>query len=79
MINDLKEDTELKSQLMQKQQKSKGFQFTFPNGAILGFWHPIRAGQKSYDLMLNNGKDNCFYKVGNITNIDMINEVLNDR
>ena len=61
------------------QQRSKGFQFTFPNGAILGFWHPIREGQKSYDVMLNNGKDNCFYKVGNITNIDMINEVLNDR
>ena len=59
------------------QQRSKGFQFTFPNGAILGFWHPTRTGQNSYDLMLNNGKDNCFYKVKNITNIDMINEVLN--
>lgn len=61
------------------QERSKGFQFTFPNGAILGFWRPIRRGQKSYDLVLNDGKDNCFYKVGNITNIDMIREVLIDK
>ena len=62
------------------QQRSKGFQLTFPNGAVLGFWSPLRKGQKSYDLMLNNGKDNCYYKVGNITDIDTINEVLwNDR
>lgn len=62
------------------QQRSKGFQLTFPNGAVLGFWSPLRKGQKSYDLMLSNGKDNCYYKVGNITDIDTINEVLrNDR
>ena len=60
-------------------QRSKGFQLIFPNGAILGFWHPIRKGQKSYDLVLSNGKDNCFYKVGNITNIDAIREVLDGR
>lgn len=62
------------------QQRSKGFQLTFPNGAVLGFWSPLRKGQKSYDLVLSNGKDNCYYKVGNITDIDTINEVLrNDR
>ena len=59
---------------------SKGFQFRFPNGAVLGFWFPLRKGQKSYDLMLNNGKDNCYYKVGNITDINSLYEVLwNDR
>ena len=60
-------------------QETKGFQLTFPNGAVLGFWSPLRKGQKSYDLMIKNIKDNCFYKVGNITDIDLINEVLNDR
>lgn len=64
---------------MTDKQETKGFQLTFPNGAILGFWHPLRKGQKSYDLMINNGKDNYFYKVGNITDIDLINEVLNGR
>lgn len=59
---------------------SKGFQLTFPNGAILGFWKSFIKNKKSYDLMLCNGKDNCYCKVGNITDIDLINEVLwNDR
>lgn len=59
---------------------NKSFQFRFPNGVVLGFWHPLRKGQKSYDLMLNNGKDNCYYKVGNITDINSLYEVLyNDR
>lgn len=64
---------------MTDKQETKGFQLTFPNGAILGFWHPLRKGQKSYDLVINDGKDNYFYKVGNITDIDLINEVLNGR
>ena len=55
---------------------SKGFQLTFPNGVILGFWKPLQKGKKSYDLIINNGKDNIFYKVGNVTDIDKINEVL---
>lgn len=63
---------------MTDKRETKGFQLTFPNGAILGFWSPLRKGQKSYDLIINNGKDNCFYKVGNITDIDLINEALND-
>ena len=63
--------------MIDNKYKSKGFQLTFPNGTILGFWKPLRKGQKSYDLMINNGKDNCFYKVGNITDIDMINKMLN--
>ena len=54
----------------------KGFQFKFPNGAILGFWAPIRKGQKSYDLMVNDGKDNCFYKVGTIKDIDTLREII---
>ena len=62
---------------MDNKYKTKGFQLTFLNGTILGFWRPLRKGQKSYDLMINNGKDNCFYKVGNITDIDMINKLLN--
>ena len=62
---------------MDNKYKSKVFQLTFPNGTILGFQRPLRKGQKSYDLMINNGKDNCFYKVGNITDIDMINKMLN--
>lgn len=49
---------------------SKGFQLTFPNGVILGFWKSLQKSKKSYDLMINNGKDNVFYKVGNITDID---------
>lgn len=58
--------------------QTKGFQLTFPNGAILGFWHPIKKGQKSYDLMIGNGKDNCFYKVGTIKDIDTLRSMLND-
>lgn len=64
---------------MTEKLNSKGFQLTFPNGAILSFWSPLRKGQKSYDLVISNGKDNTFYKVGNITDINAIIEVLNDK
>ncbi len=62
---------------MNKQKYGKGFQMTFPNGAILQFTSPVfNPHQKSYDLMINNGKDNCFYKVGTIKDIDTIRKML---
>lgn len=54
---------------------SKGF--TLKNkDFILGFWKPLKKRQKSYDLMVNNNKDNIYYKVGIITDIDKLKEIV---
>lgn len=37
----------------------------------------INTKQKSYDVLVNNGKDNIWYKVGIIRDIDKLNEVFN--
>lgn len=34
--------------------------------------------QKSYDVMINNGKDNCWYKIGIIRDIETLNKILSE-
>lgn len=64
---------------MSEEEYSKGFQLTFSNGTILGFWKSIsNKKQKSYDLVISNGKDNCFHKVGTVKDIDSLKEIIFD-
>lgn len=44
---------------------------TSPNGSKLSFGKSVfNKKQKSYDIMYNDGKDNCWYKIGIIRDID---------
>ena len=52
-----------------------GFSLTMPNGYKLCFYNPINPKQKSYDIMVNNGKDNNYYKVGILKDIDSMEKV----
>lgn len=57
---------------------SKGFTLTSYNGSKLSISKSvINTKQKSYDVLVNNGKDNIWYKVGIIRDIDKLNEVFN--
>lgn len=58
---------------------TKGFILINQNGSKLSVSKSvINAKQKSYDVLVNNGKDNIFYKVGIIKDIDKLNEVFNN-
>lgn len=58
---------------------TKGFTLTNQNGSKLSVSKSIiNAKQKSYDVMVNNGKDNIWYKVGIIRDMDKLNEVFNN-
>lgn len=58
---------------------TKGFTLTNQNGSKLTVSKSvINKNQKSYDVMVNNGKDNIWYKVGIIRDIDKLNEVFNN-
>ena len=58
---------------------TKGFTITNQNGSKLSVSKSIiNTKQKSYDVMVNNGKDNIWYKVGIIRDIDKLNEVFNN-
>lgn len=58
---------------------TKGFTLTNQNGSKLSISKSvINKNQKSYDVMVNNGKDNIWYKVGIIRDIDKLNEVFNN-
>lgn len=57
---------------------NKGFTLTAYNGSKLSISKSvINTKQKSYDILVNNGKDNIWYKVGIIRDIDKLNEVFN--
>ena len=57
---------------------NKGFTLTSSNGSKLSISKSvINTKQKSYDVLVNNGKDNIWYKVGIIRDIDKLNEVFN--
>lgn len=57
---------------------NKGFTLTSHNGSKLSISQSvINTKQKSYDILINNGKDNIWYKVGIIRDIDKLNEVFN--
>lgn len=57
---------------------NKGFTLTSRNGSKLSISKSIiNTKQKSYDVLVNNGKDNIWYKVGIIRDIDKLNEVFN--
>lgn len=57
---------------------NKGFTLTSYNGSRLSISKSIiNTRQKSYDVLVNNGKDNIWYKVGIIRDIDKLNEVFN--
>lgn len=56
----------------------KGFTLTSYNGSKLSISKSIiNTKQKSYDVLVNNGKDNIWYKVGIIRDIEKLNEVFN--
>lgn len=58
---------------------TKGFTLTNQNGSKLSVNKSvINKNQKAYDVMVNNGKDNIWYKVGIIRDIDKLNEVFNN-
>lgn len=58
---------------------TKGFTLTNQNGSKLSVSKSvINKNQKSYDVMVNNGKNNIWYKVGIIKDIDKLNEVFNN-
>lgn len=58
---------------------TKGFTLTNQNGSKLSVSKSVlNKKQKSYDVMVNNGKDNIWYKVGIIKDIDKLNEVFNN-
>ena len=57
---------------------NKGFTLKSHNGSRLSVSKSvINTKQKSYDVLVNNGKDNIWYKVGVIRDIDKLNEVFN--
>lgn len=57
---------------------NKGFTLTSYNGSKLSISKSvINTKQKSYDVLVNNGQDNIWYKVGIIRDIDKLNEVFN--
>lgn len=57
---------------------TKCFTLTNQNGSKLSVSKSVlNKKQKSYDVMVNNGKDNIWYKVGIIKDIDKLNEVFN--
>ena len=44
-----------------------------PNGCVLAFQKSVfNKKQKSYDVMFNNGKDNCWYKIGIIRDMETL-------
>ena len=53
----------------------KGFSLTMPNGYKLCFYTPFDNRKKSYDIMVNNGKDNIYHKVGDLQDIDTVEKV----
>ena len=58
---------------------TKGFTLTNQNGSKLSVSKSvINKNQKSYDVLVNNGKDNIWYKIGIIKDIDKLNEVFNN-
>lgn len=58
--------------------KSKGFILTNQlNGSQLWITEVHNPKQKSYDVLVSNGKENVWYKVGIIRDIDKLNEILN--
>lgn len=60
---------------------TKCFTLTNQNGSKLSVSKSVlNKKQKSYDVMVNNGKDNIWYKVGIIKDINKLNEVFyNDK
>ena len=54
---------------------NKGFSLTMPNGYKLCFYSPVDKKKKSYDILVNNGKDNAYYKIGNLQDIDTMEKV----
>ena len=57
---------------------SKGFTIISRNGSKLSISKSvINTKQKSYDVLVNNGKDNIWYKVGIIRDIDKLNRIFN--
>ena len=58
---------------------TKGFTLTNQIGSKLSVSKSVlNKKQKSYDVMVNNGKDNIWYKVGIIKDIDKLKEVFNN-
>lgn len=58
---------------------TKGFTLTNQNGSKLTVTKSFaNKKQKSYDVMVNDGKNNIWYKVGIIKDIDKLNEVFNN-
>lgn len=55
---------------------SKSFSITLANGVQLYFCKSF-SKKKSYDFLVTTENDNVYYKVGNITDIDKLREVLN--
>ena len=56
---------------------SKGFSLTFPNGCQLAIERSvINRKQKSYDVLFNDGTNNCWYKIGLIKDIDTLRKIL---
>ncbi len=62
---------------MNKRKYSEGLKIILPNGVIFEFIPPdCTTYIENYDLIVNNGKDNRFYKVGTIKDIDAIGKIL---
>lgn len=55
---------------------NKGFTLTFPNKSKLSFSKSvINPKQKSYDILFNDGNNNCWYKIGIIRDMDTLNKI----
>lgn len=55
----------------------KGFSLEFPNGYKLSFEKSVfNKKQKSYDVLINDGKNNCWYKIGLIKDINMLHKII---
>ncbi len=54
---------------------SKAFSITLANGVQFYFCKTF-SKKKSYDFLVSTENDNVYYKVGNITDIDRLKEVL---
>lgn len=58
--------------------ESKGFTLTNQlNGSQLWITKAHNPKQKSYEVLVSDGKQNVWYKVGIIRDIDKLNEILN--
>lgn len=56
-------------------KKRKGFSLVMPNGYKLCFYTPFDIRKKSYDILINNGIDNVYTKVGNLQDIETMEKV----